>query len=172
MAREQKTPTKVAAVFVDHNFATENKLVDLYVKFYGLINYKIKQSKDKLEILKPNVFKMADREIKSQRTKLITLKSNAFKSVDNNIKNGMRHLSESKLNVFKKVDSLIKNETDKLNTAKKTTKLLDPQLILNRGFAIVTYNDRVVTDSTEIEGGMEIQARLKNGIIYSKVTRK
>ena len=194
MAREQKTPTKVAAIFVEHNFATENKLVELIIKLFGLVNHKVQKAKDKLGILKPNIFKLAereiksekskldvlkpnvfklvDREIKSERTRLTTLKSSAFRTADNNVRNGMKRLIEAKVNVSKTADAILKAETSKLNTSKQTVRLLDPQLILNRGFAIVTFNDKVVTDSKEVEGGVEIQARLKNGTIYSTVIKK
>lgn len=194
MAREQKTPTKVAAVFVEHNFATENKLIDVSVRFFGLVSHKVQKAKDKLEILKPNIFKLAereikseknkldtlkpnvfklvDREIKSQRNKLTSLKSSAFRTVDNNIRSGMKRLTEVRMSILKIAESTVKYEISKLNTAKQTVRLLDPQLILNRGFAIVTFNDKVITDSKEVDSGMEIQARLKNGIIYSTVIKK
>lgn len=172
MAREQKTPTKVAAVFVEHNFTTENKLIEVSTKFFGLVNNKVQKAKDKLENLKPSIFKLAEREIKVERGRLTVLKSSAFRTADNNVRNGMKKLIEAKLNVLKTAEMRVKAETGKLNAVKQTVRLLDPQLILNRGFAIVTFNDKVVTDSKEVEGGVEIQARLKNGTIYSTVIKK
>jgi len=48
MAREQKTPTKVASLFVDHNFEFENRLIELKTNFYALIDQKIQNAKDVL----------------------------------------------------------------------------------------------------------------------------
>ena len=172
MAREQKTPTKAAAVFVEHNFGTENKLIDVCTKLFGLVNNKTQKAKDKLGTLKPNIFKQAEREVRVEKLKLKALRASTFKSVDNNVRNGMRRLAEAKVNIFRTAESRMKTETGNLNVARQTVRLLDPQLVLNRGFAIVTFNDKVVTDSKDVEEGVEIHARLKNGIIYSTVIKK
>jgi len=172
MAREQKTPTKVAAIFVEHNFATENKLIDLCTKLFGLVNHKIQKAKDKLETLKPNIFKQAEREIRVEKLKLTVLRAGTFRAVDGQVKRSFIKFTDLKSGVYRTAEGIIKKSKDNLWALGKIVKLSDPQTILNRGFAIVTFNDKAVTDSTEVEGGVEIQARLKNGIIYSTVIRK
>jgi exodeoxyribonuclease VII large subunit len=172
MAREQKTPTKVAAIFVEHNLATENKLVELIIKLFGLVNYKVQKAKDKLETLKPNIFKQAEREIRVEKLKLTALRAGTFRAVDVQVKRSFIKFTDLKSGVYRTAEGIIKKSKDNLWAMGKIVKLSDPQTILNRGFAIVTFNDKAVTDSTEVEGGVEIQARLKNGIIYSTVIRK
>ena len=48
MAREQKTPTKVASLFVEHNFEFENRLMDLKERFFDLVSDQIENAKEKL----------------------------------------------------------------------------------------------------------------------------
>lgn len=48
MAREQKTPTKVASQFVDHNFEFENQLIELRTTFFDLAKEQIRGAKDEL----------------------------------------------------------------------------------------------------------------------------
>lgn len=172
MAREQKTPTKVAAIFVEHNFATENKLIELCTKLFGSVNHKIQKAKDKLEVIKPNIFKQAEREIRIEKLKLTALRAGTFRAVDGQVRRSFVKFTELKSGVYRKAESLIMNSWSSLMSIGKIVKLSDPQTILNRGFSIVTFNDKVVTDSAEVEGGVEIQARLKNGVIYSTVIRK
>lgn len=106
MAREQKTPTKVASLFVEHNFEFENKLIELKTSFFELVTEQIQQA------------------------------------------------------------------TEQLDHAKRIVKLSSPQAILNRGFAIILSNNKIITKPADIKQGSELQALLRNEIIYSTVTKK
>ena len=106
MVREQKTPTKVASLFVDINYEFENKLINLKTAFFELVTEVINKAKEDL------------------------------------------------------------------NNAKRIVKLSSPQAILNRGFAIITINDKIIVDSENIKVNSELQTHLKNEIIYSTVTKK
>jgi exodeoxyribonuclease VII large subunit len=106
MAREQKTPTKVASLFVDCNFEFENKLIEL------------------------------------------------------------------KTNFFDAIDQQIQNAKDDLNHAKRFVKLASPDAILNRGFAIITIDNKIVTNPNDIKENTEIQTILRNESIFSTVTKK
>ena len=106
MAREQKTPTKVASLFVECNFEFENKLIEL------------------------------------------------------------------KTNFFDAIAQQIQNAKDDLNHAKRIVKLASPDAILNRGFAIITVNNKIVTNPKEINKNTEIQTILRNETIFSTVTKK
>jgi exodeoxyribonuclease VII large subunit len=106
MAREQKTPTKVASLLVEHNFEFENKLIELKTQFFELVTDQIENAKNNL-----------------------------------------------------------------LN-AKRIVKLASPQAILNRGFAIITSNNKIVTDPDAIEENAELQTILRDQTIYSTVTKK
>ncbi len=106
MATEQKTPTKVASLFVEHNFEFENRLIELKTAFFDLVTEQIQNAKEDL------------------------------------------------------------------NNAKRMVKLSSPQAILNRGFAIVTSNNKIVTDPKAIKENSEIQTFLRDEIIFSTVTKK
>jgi len=106
MAREQKTPTKVASFIVDHNFVFENELIKLKENFFDLVVEQIQSAKEDID------------------------------------------------------------------AAKITVKLSSPQAILNKGFAIITVNKKIVTDPRNIKENSEIQTLLKNETIYSIVTKK
>jgi exodeoxyribonuclease VII large subunit len=106
MAREQKTPTKVASLFVEHNFEFENRLIELKTRFSGLLAEQIQNAKKELV------------------------------------------------------------------NAKRIVKLSSPQAILNRGFAIITINNRIVTDPNTIEEHAALQTILRDQTIYSTVTKK
>lgn len=106
MAREHKTPTKVASTFVEHNFEFENDLIELKDNFFELV-------KDQIQ-----------------------------------------------------------NAEEELDNAKRIVKLSSPQAILNRGFAIITSANKIVTDPKDIKQNSEMQTILRNETIYSTVTKK
>lgn len=106
MAREQKTPTKVASQFVDHNFEFENQLIELRTTFFDLAKEQIKGAKDEL------------------------------------------------------------------SNAKRIVKLSSPEATLSRGFAIITINDKIITDPKDIKENSEMKTLLRDKIILSTVTKK
>lgn len=106
MAREQKTPTKVASLFVERNFEFENMLIDFKTRLSGIVKTQLQNAKDDLV------------------------------------------------------------------HAKRIVKLSSPQAILDRGFAIVTCNNKIVTDPEDIKENSQLQTLLRNETIYSTVTKK
>lgn len=106
MAREHKTPTKVASTFVEHNFEFENALIELKDNFFELVREQIQ------------------------------------------------------------------NAEEELDSAKRIVKLSSPQAILNRGFAIITSNNKIVVDPKDIKQNSELQTILRNETILSTVIKK
>ncbi len=106
MVREQKTPTKVAALFVEHNFNFENRLIQLKNNFYDLVKNQIANAKDNL------------------------------------------------------------------NSIKRIVKLASPQATLDRGFAIIMCNNKIITEPKNINANDTLQTILRNEIIDSTVATK
>jgi exodeoxyribonuclease VII large subunit len=106
MAREQKTPTKVAAVLVEHNFEFENKLIAL--------------------------------------------------------KDAVQMLSERQ----------IQQAAESLHRAKRLVKLSSPKTIMNRGFAIITQQSKIITNPEDLQEDIEIETQLKEEIIISRIEKK
>lgn len=106
MAREQKTPTKVASLFVEHNFDFENTLIDLKTRLTDTIAEQLENAKEEFD------------------------------------------------------------------NAKRIVKLSSPQAILDRGFAIIMSNNKIVVDPKTITENSQLQTLLKNETIHSTVTKK
>lgn len=106
MARQLKTPTKVAASIVDHNFNFESAISNLKERFYN---------------------KAAD---------------------------------------------LLDDARQHLQQIKRTVKAYSPTTILNKGYAMVTLNGKIITDPAEIRLLDNIETILKYEKISSTVTQK
>ena len=66
----------------------------------------------------------------------------------------------------------LENAKERLEHARRIIRLSSPQDILNRGFAIITSNNKIVVDPATIREDMQLQTILKNETIHSTVTKK
>lgn len=73
---------------------------------------------------------------------------------------------------FDAIESLIEDRQITLQHFKQRVKNLNPSTIMKKGFAIVTLNNKIITDPKNIEVNAELQTMLKNEIIQSTVTKK
>ncbi len=106
MARQQKTPTKVASLVVDHNLEFENR-----------------------------VFELKDRFLASVSNRLETAKND-------------------------------------LGEMKRVVRLVSPSTILNKGFAMIMSEGKIITNPKMIKAHSQLQTQLKNETIHSTVTKK
>jgi exonuclease VII large subunit len=81
-------------------------------------------------------------------------------------------LIELKTRFFDLVESQIEDADEDLSNAKRIVKLSSPQAIINRGFAIIKSDSRIVVDPRLIRENSELDILLKNEIIHSKVIKK
>jgi exodeoxyribonuclease VII large subunit len=72
MAREQKTPTKVAAMIVEHNFDFENALIDLKTRMADAVADQFDRAKDRLEQAKRIIRLSSPRDILRRGFAIIT----------------------------------------------------------------------------------------------------
>ncbi len=73
---------------------------------------------------------------------------------------------------YEAVENLIQNAREGLSEMKRVVKSSSPSTILNRGFAIVTMNNKIIIDPRNITEKSSIQILLRNETIYSTVTKK
>lgn len=91
--------------------------------------------------------------------------------IDNNM-NFEQDLEQLRDRFFDVVDDLIESAKNNLANYKQRIKNLSPQTILSKGFAIVMYNNKIITNPADIVLDSEIQTILKGQIIQSTVTKK
>ena len=104
MARQLKTPTKVAAHIVDHNYMFENNLLYQFNQIEQNIALKIDRAKQNLVNLK------------------------------------------------------------------RLLQSLDPKNVLKKGYALVKFNNKIISDVAQLQKGNEIETYIKNTKIVSKIS--
>jgi len=104
MARQLKTPTKVASHIVDHNYMFENNLLYQFNQIEQNIALKIDRAKQNLVNLK------------------------------------------------------------------RLLQSLDPQNVLKKGYALVKFNNKIISNTNQLQKGNEIETYIKNTKIVSKIS--
>jgi exodeoxyribonuclease VII large subunit len=70
------------------------------------------------------------------------------------------------------VNHLLKWHEQHLGNMAQKVKLIDPANVLKRGYSISYFNEKPITDSSEIKPGDTIMTRLYKGNIYSEIKSK
>lgn len=82
------------------------------------------------------------------------------------------NLEDLKERFFQAVEDLIENAKDDLKELKRVVKNSSPSTILNRGFAIITSGEKIVTSTKSIKTNTVLQTIMKDETIHSTVTKK
>lgn len=83
-----------------------------------------------------------------------------------------REIEILKERFFYSIDKALKEAATALTGYRQRVKNLHPTTILNKGFAIVKMNDKIITNPQNINAADEIQVILKAETIYSTITKK
>ena len=83
-----------------------------------------------------------------------------------------REIEILKERFFYSIDKALKEASTALTGYKQRVKNLHPTTILNKGFAIVKMNNKIITNPQNINTADEIQVILKAETIYSTITKK
>lgn len=81
-------------------------------------------------------------------------------------------LDTNKIQVTAGSKRIIEEQQRVLESNKKTLKLADPVAILNKGFALVWHDGKIVTSKTQLKDGDTIVNQLRDGEVASKVIKK
>ncbi len=74
--------------------------------------------------------------------------------------------------LFRKVEDIFDQANGDLEDYEQRIKNLNPVTILKKGFAIITVNDKIITNPKEITSKSSLKTILKDEIIHSTVTKK
>lgn len=173
MAHTQtKTPTKAAEFVLSHNKAFEDKLLSLQktivIKSQQIFSHRL-PSLAQLNIAVVNkardIIAMNKDTLVGVSVKILSKPKIILYNRINDIKNVVGN--------FKVFNSLyLKNQNGYLGHYVSVVKMMDPNNILKKGFAILKINDKIVSDPKGIEVGDDIDIILSNTKLKSTIKQK
>ncbi len=187
------TPTGAAEMAVP-NMADLISLLDQYkIRVNESINNLLKINKRKIDEIKNSFIirnPMSLYEIKEQRldmlmdslNKLINVKLSEYSVRLNNVKSsyilknplGMYDVKKEIINKYKAnlkkiIVSVINSSNYKYKIIFNKLELLNPLSVLSKGYSLVTLNDVVIKDSSQLKQGDRVNIRLSKGNIKAEV---
>ena len=142
-----KTPTAVANYVIDHNLRFESQLVVLYRNLEKSVRHLIQGYQKDLHFL--------SHQIKEQSLRLIQQKNI-------NLSHSVKELKFHASLRFKSEHQALDNASQKIN-------LLDPRVLLQRGYSLTFSKGVLIKDINQVSGGDSLETRVATGNIHSIV---
>ena len=143
-----KTPTAAAAFLIDH----------------------LKGVLDTIEGAQSLITHYAQQKLSSLQSQLAAFQERLQSTVQQRIISQMATISNTESRIPLLLDRRLTAECHRLQLLEEKAKALDPTLLLQRGYSITTYQGKTIKDASKLAPGVEIETRLANGIIHSKIT--
>jgi exodeoxyribonuclease VII large subunit len=165
-----KTPTAVAALLIDHLKGVLDAIEEAQSMITHYAQQKLSVKKQQLttiqEIL-PKLFAMVKTR---QVAKIDNLNNRMLSAIQQRIIEQQATLSATTSKIPILLSQRLMAERHRLQLTEEKTKTLDPVLLLNRGYSITLCQGKAVKDVNSLNAGDEIETRLANGTIHSKIT--
>ena len=167
-----KTPTAAAALLIDHLKGVLDTIEGAQSMITHYAQQKLATLKTQLstisEIL-PRLFSA----VKIRQDALIDAINNRMLSAaQQRIITQMANISNTESKLPMLLERQLMSERHMLELIEEKTKALDPVLLLRRGYSITLHKGKAVKDASTLTSGDELETRLANGIIHSKVIIK
>ena len=142
-----KTPTAAAAFIIEHQAEEAALLDDLYQRITHSAKEQIQREKQRLE---------------HQRAVLPLLFTNLIQNRQNRLQLLRQRLTTA-------IPQQIEREHHRQQLLEKRLEMLDPRLLLKRGYTITTCGGKIVRDVEGLAEGEVLTTQTEKGEIYSKV---
>lgn len=145
-----KTPTAVADFIIEHNAVFESKLINLG------------------ERIRTSFIKFSH----SQALNLSNLEQKLESHCRSNIRTEEIKITQMYKQIKSVINALIDKRHQHLDMAERIIESSNPDLILKKGFAIVSRNKELISDARELKKGDIIDTQLMRGHLKSEVITK
>lgn len=167
-----KTPTKAAEFIIAHNRAFEDNLIGtqkmILIKTYQMINH----HKDRLVRLNQITINTTRNLLHEHHKTIMNLSGMILTNPRIMISNRRKDLSNLQLNLQSYGKLYFLNKTAHIAHFQSVMRIMSPQNILNKGFAIIKVDGKIAGNADQIEVGTELTVRLANSEIKTIVKSK
>ena len=167
-----KTPTAAAAFLIDHLKTVLDALNDSQEQILRLAQQKLTYYKSQFATVAELLPRLFSNVKIRQEARLDALNNSIAHHAQQKILNSQLSIVniENRLPIL--LDRRLMTEKHRLQLLEEKGKSLDPALLLSRGYSITLKDGHVIRDANQLKIGDEIETRLANGTIHSKVIRR
>jgi exodeoxyribonuclease VII large subunit len=166
------TPTKAAEFILFHNRQFEDLIVHtqkrLIIKTQQIFAYQ----NNNLNQLKSNLLKDVFRLLHGHQRALMNLSGSIAVLPRFILSNRKKDLTATVATLIAESKALFIRQDIKVNHFSALIKMMSPQNILNKGFAIIKQAGKIISDARKIEPGSEVQIQMANEELTAEITSK
>ncbi|MCR3905650.1 MAG: exodeoxyribonuclease VII large subunit [Tenericutes bacterium] len=133
--------------------------------------HKLEQLKIDLKRMELDLKKAITYQLEYKKNKIDSLK-NMMKSPDDKIKNYRERHQHLDQRLKQMIEQVTQRKNYQFDLLRSTLKALNPLIIMDKGFALVTKEDQVMTSVKQIQLDDQIHIQFKDGTLGAKVTDK
>jgi exodeoxyribonuclease VII large subunit len=167
-----KTPTKVAEMLIAHNRNFEESLLSLQqhivIRTFQLMNF----HKEQLNRLNQVTINSSKSLLHEKHRDILNLSGMILTNPKIILSNKKKDLNNLLANLRSFNRGYFMNHARYISHFEAVVRLMSPQNILNKGFAIVKINGTIVSNAEQIEPGLEMTVTLATAEINTKVLSK
>ncbi len=171
MARQYKVPTKVAAAIVDHNHSVELTLMDLENRLQDNVTAILLENNQQLSRWEQQLQWMLPNRIALRRQRLIFWENTLLQAKKRILEHYSRKLLDAGTRLGHSAEKFIKLQQQKINMQMRLVEQADPKTILQRGFAMVEQEGKIITRLSQVDAGKKLVTQMTEGQIESNIEK-
>jgi exodeoxyribonuclease VII large subunit len=166
------TPTKAAELLIAHNRMFEESVLNAQKEIIIRTQKIFSWHSNKLNSLKSHLASDVFGLLQGHQRSLINLSASITAFPRMILSGHLRVLTSMAISIEPNVSALIKAEQSNLVHYTSLVNSMSPQNILNKGFAILKVNGKIVNNADQVEPGTELRIQMAAQEITSVVTSK
>lgn len=170
MGWQFKTPTKVAAAIVAVSLQFDSDLMQLNQQLTETVEDRMAGIQQQLQHWQQKLSLLVPHRLQRQRERLHDLQLLIDRSSKDQWKMANDALQQMQLRVKQSWQHQLRNQQVLLEQTSRLIEQVSPDKILNRGFAMLLQNDRIITDASQLDKDKPLQTVLKNNTIHSHIS--
>lgn len=132
---------------------------------------KLDQLKMDLFRLESNLNRFMNYQVESKKHSVDQFRS-MMKSPEQRILGLIEKRENLKMRLMRNIEEITQRKSYQFEIARSALGALNPLMLMDKGFAVVSKNDHVITSISMVDQGDLITIRLKDGTLGAKVTQK
>lgn len=169
MAWQFKTPTKVAAIIVDTALRFDNDMQELLEKMDLKLHNTVTLLYSKLSLWNSRMQQLVPNRLERKKERLHDWQLMLHKTSKDHLAFFTNMLQEKSKGLNMQKNKILLQKKIQLQQAARLVEQLSPEFIMNRGFAILIQDEKIVTDVSQLNTQQPLKTLLKKAAIISDI---
>jgi exodeoxyribonuclease VII large subunit len=167
-----KTPTEAAKFIIDNNQEYEEIIAGLRELIVLRTNNLIAKHHRKIDHAGAILTNGTMQLLSITENRIARLRDRIGSSAQKNLQAAAQRLSETRRNLFPLTRRLLEKQLHQLDLLTERMRLLKPENVLNRGYAMISKGEKLIVSAKQLEVSEEITIHMHDGKLLSVIKGK